>query len=204
MKKIFTIVFVLILSTLPVLAQPSLPCKNNSDVLLVKDKPSAYITFERVSQRKPKNKSESGEVIWLKLHNNSAWAIYLNTYSLHTDSEYTEIQTCRGKIESLRQGVDVEPLYIAEHTRTGEKIFALEGFTLTGSTWLASGQTLLFAVPREHLVNEVTVYISFSYEWEWKWKGEKPDAEIDYKNIGHQVYFYAYEIPKGVEKQKQP
>lgn len=197
-KKLFTIIVISSLLCWSVAAQSSPPCRNNSEALLTKDKPAAYITFERAGKRNPRYEGESGDVVWLRLHNNSIWAIHFWTDSVHPAPEYTQMRTCNGKVEVIREGIEVEPAYLAEQDRTGEKVSGLgEGFRMYGDTWLASGRSLLFSVPREHLANEYTVYIPFSYEWEWKWKNGKPDKEIADKEIEHRVHFYAREIPKG-------
>jgi hypothetical protein len=185
----------------PALAQSTTPCGNSAEVMLSKDKPAAYITFERVGTRKPRYEGDSGEVVWLRLHNNSIWAIHFYTYSVHLPAEHTRIRICKGRVGIIRDGVEVEPAYLAEQTRTGEKVPGLgEGFRLYDVTWLASGRTLLFAVPREHLANEFTIYVPFTYEWEWKWKNGKPAEQISYKEVVHRVQFYAYEIPKVTER----
>jgi hypothetical protein len=185
----------------PALAQSTTPCGNSSEVLLSKDKPAAYITFERVGTRKPRYEGDSGDVVWLRLHNNSVWAMHFSTHTLPPSSAYTRVQTCMGKVRTIKEGVEVEPAYLATNTGSGKYMEGVgDGLWLYGFYWLASGRTLLFAVPREHLANQFTIYVPFTYEWEWKWKNGKPDEQISYKELSHQVHFYAYEIPKVTER----
>src|SRR5690242_19169929 len=49
-----------------------------------KDKPVLFIKFEKVGKRKPIYKEESENGIWLRLYNNSEWAINIPTEDFYS------------------------------------------------------------------------------------------------------------------------
>jgi hypothetical protein len=57
------------------------------------------------------------------------------------------------------------------------------------TSWLPSGRSVNFSVPREHLAKHLGVYVSFKYEW--------ATAENDSGNNEpeHRVYFRASDLP---------
>jgi hypothetical protein len=55
-------------------------------------------------------------------------------------------------------------------------------------SWLPSGRSILFSVPREQMVGNFTIYLSFNYEWEYGERTFRPDEPQ------HRVYFRASDL----------
>ena len=51
-------------------------------MLIRKDRPSVYIEFERSGKAPPLFEGEKEERIWLRLHNNTQWAIEFCSFSV--------------------------------------------------------------------------------------------------------------------------
>src|SRR5438270_806464 len=94
---------------LTVFPQQQRQSASNGDVRLSKDKPTLYITFERAGERKPLFASESNRGVWLRLHNNTRWAINFCTLSLYVGTKVAPLQLSDGRSTlGLREGVEVD------------------------------------------------------------------------------------------------
>ena len=82
MNKTLWAILVLCSLALTAFSQQQKQGASNGDVRLSKDKPTVYITFERAGERKPLYASESNQGVWLRLHNNSRWAINFCTVGM--------------------------------------------------------------------------------------------------------------------------
>jgi hypothetical protein len=115
MKKIFLALFVLCILALSVSSQQQRLRVAEGDVLISHDKPTIYITFERSGKRKPLYDAESNQGIWLRLHNNTQWAIHFCTQSLYVGQKVTPLQLRDGRgVLGLREGVEVSPCHGVE------------------------------------------------------------------------------------------
>jgi len=57
--------------------------------------------------------------------------------------------------------------------------------------WIASGSSVVFAVPKEFLADGLKIYTLYNYEWEFE------NGKLRNNEPHHQAYFYASDIPKG-------
>jgi hypothetical protein len=134
-----------------------------SDVRIDSNKPTVYLAFERLG--------EDGRV-WLRLHNNTQWAISLRTERpgamlapLRLISERT--------VSALADGSEISPEYLIENVPDpgyGEY------WCGTTRSWIASRQSAIFSFPREHLKFLGRVSVSFKYEWESE--GQEPEHRV--------------------------
>src|SRR5687768_9340737 len=99
MNKMGLSVLVLSVLAATVSAQQGESCGTKAGILLAKDKPTIYITFERAGKVNPMptrlaatdtsprqsddQNNENIQVVWLRLHNNTRWAINFPTDSLY-------------------------------------------------------------------------------------------------------------------------
>lgn len=81
----------------PVPSQQSTPQVTKKDVLVSNDKPTVYITFERSGPRNPVFAAESNQGIWLRLHNNTRWAINFSTLSLYIGEKIAPLRLGDGR-----------------------------------------------------------------------------------------------------------
>jgi hypothetical protein len=207
MKKIIATILLLLWQTLIVFSQQSSP-------LLVKDKPTVYLSFERVGERKPIHPSESNQGIWLRLHNNTKWAINFCTLSLYIPPKAAPFRLTDGRgVLALREGVEVNMCHGVEEVSYYESVITSDCKARTeslaadsspqvgydkgdvfSSAWLPPGQSVTFSVPREHLGKDLAIFIRFNYEWEYgerTFRSDEPE---------HRVYFRAVDLPEGIVK----
>ena len=140
-----------------------------------KDKPTTYITFEHLGFRKHEYVGESDEGVWLRIHNNSQWSIFLPAYDVSKNRGdvglFYEIEST-GK----RPCDEIPVPYASDH--------------LYSVSELLSGKSATFSVPREHLADDLAIRVRFYYEWE----GEHSVARGD--DAQHYVLFRGSSIPK--------
>jgi hypothetical protein len=141
-------------------------------------KPSAFITFEKAGKRTPAREGESDEGIWLRLHNNCKWKLYLKTYG--ADNENNE----------YRVSYDVQLIPGLEWRR--KEVELPQGYRIINNARIRAidpGKSIVFSVPREHLKDGFSILINFSYEWEML-----GDSGGDL-SIVHQAKFWATDLP---------
>jgi hypothetical protein len=194
-------------------AQKKEPSIAKSDVLLSKDKPTLYITFERTGKirlasprlmvtnvsseradiRTVETNQEESEVVWLRLHNNTCWAISFPTESLYIGAKTTMIRLSDGRAAlAPREGLEVNARYEVEAERNSEivKLPIIRRADVMSNTWLAPGHSVTFAVSRDHLAKSLMIYIPFNYEWE---SGEQDRGSGEPE---HRIYFRASDLPE--------
>lgn len=182
---------------------------------LVGDKPSLYITFEQVNNPTPTSTrlaSASGtseqphherrkneKVIWLRLHNNTRWAINFPTDSLYLGTAISPIKLCDGRpVLGLRNGIKIDIRYELDFARTRQKAISelpsLNRSDVFSASWLPSGGSILFSVPREELIDDLMVYVPFKYEWEYGERAFRTDEPE------HRICFRASDLPKNIQR----
>lgn len=145
------------------------------DVRIDLAKPTIYLSFERF---------DSEKFIWLRLHNNSRWTISFRTeddfYGLAVDSStWSAGRDAFGLID----GAKVKPKYAVESLPEQKKIDNLG--CVSSTSWLSSGRSIVFRIPRDGFESFNKLRITFIYEWETE----------GYEPI-HQVTFEGWELPK--------
>ena len=145
---------------------------------IVSDKPTVYISLERVGKREPLRNGESENGIWLSLHNNTKWGIILEM----------------NDVPSKKYG-DVELFY---EVLSGENMVIDLRCHVCSVDKVAPGRSLAFSLPREYLVDkDRSIRIGFNYEWEQDNTGSttlEPE---------HHVYFYSSQLPKSLQQTKK-
>lgn len=134
-----------------------------SDVLIDSTKPTVYLAFERVG--------ENGRV-WLRLHNNTQWAISLLTETPGAVLDPFRLTNGR-TVSALADGSEISPEYLIENVP--DPGYGEYWCTITRS-WLAPGRSTIFSFPREHLKFVGRVSVSFKYEWESE--GQEPEHRV--------------------------
>jgi len=107
---------------------------------------------------------EKGQDIWLRLRNNTRWAILFPTWSLYVGPTVTPFRLSDGtSVLALSEGMEVSAKYNVEES--DGKVVPY-GIDVSSQTWLAPGRSIIFSVDREHLSRGRSIYIYFTYEWE--------------------------------------
>ena len=141
--------------------------------------PSVYISYEGTgapldplearfleSGRTGQSKRD-GDDIWLRLHNNSYWAISFNTFSIYGDGEpeMIEIPKASGTYKfALGDGIEVGIFYRVRE-KNG-KFLPVYGTDMYWVSNLPPGRSVIFSVSRKHLSREREIAVKFNYEWE--------------------------------------
>jgi hypothetical protein len=147
-----------------------------SDVRIDPKQPSVYFTPERVD----------GDKLWLRLHNNTRWAI---SFSTNRAAEITvPFRLPDGReVKTMIDGTEVSPEYLIENPTTG----GYGGFLgcVHFESWLTPGNSALMSVDLEKLKPLAYLSVKFRYEW----SGDRDDLE-------HRVFFKYYpetKLPTG-------
>ncbi len=182
-------------------------------VSLTNDMPTVYLTFEREGKREPVHVSESNQGIWLRLHNNTKWAINFCTPSLYIPPRVAPVRLADGRgVLGLNDGVEVSMCHGVEElrsyewklarareaknresTKDSERQVGYDTGDVFSSAWLPSGSSVVFSVLREHLSKDLAIFVRFNYEWEYgerTFRSDEPE---------HRVYFRASDLPKKLQ-----
>ena len=206
----------ILLSVLPMAtySQQAQVAANKETVSLTNDRPTVYLTFERDGKREPIHPSESDQGIWLRLHNNTKWAINFCTLSLYIPPKVAPVRLSDGRsVLGLNDGVEVSMCHGVEElkqyerqmTRTGEtkdresskgseRQVGYDTGDVSSSAWLPSGSSVVFSVPREQLSRSLAVFVRFNYEWEYRnrtFRSDEPE---------HRAYFRASDLTKKLQR----
>ena len=205
-KLISSLIMLFCLCTLALPQTGNQPCLSSNNVLVEQDKPSIYITFESSGKGKPINSGGSGDYILLRLHNNSRWAIttYAGSSIQLNDKSFSSMSHCGRTLSVLREGTEIDAdYYVRSNAEEIKAPIILRHDSLAGEVWLASGSSLLFRIPREHLAKYLNVYVPFKYEWEMYIEEKRPKAKTQslyeinrYEELRHLVYFHYYQLPE--------
>ena len=138
-----------------------------NEVRIDPQQPTVYFTPERLA----------GDKLWLRLHNNSRWAI-----SFHTENpvEITvPFRLADGReVNALIEGAEISPRYVIENPVIGgSSAYSCLSF----EQWLTPGTSVLISVPVERLKPIAYFYVCFRYEW----GGDRDEPE-------HRVRFKYY------------
>lgn len=178
------------------------------DIRISKDKPTVYISFVRFGKLEPLHSGESGERVWLRLHNNTRWMLWLEAGGA---SEGYGDASLFYEVEKLPKPRMVmfessSPLPVLSPTQPQENTSLTapvvedqeecEAFSERCHSCsiinLPPGRSILFSVPREHLCKDVRLYVSYSYGWEGK---DARDFFGDYEPQ-HNAVFFGSRLPK--------
>jgi hypothetical protein len=166
----FFIVFILILSVCAIV-----PAQRRStfQVKLDKNKPSVYISLVRVGKPKSPLDDQSREFVWLRLNNNTRWAIWFAASG----------ENNKESDASLYYDIVSEDGTVLESRRCH----------VCSRASLGSGKSLVFSIPKEDFVEKSYLEIRFSFDWQNDSNGAFA-AQDEYENI---VSFSERDLPKG-------
>jgi len=171
------LLFILLL-WLPAIPFPGLAqkAKASGTIKLISGKPSVYITFVKTGPRKPLYVEDGEEGIWLRIHNNTRRKIFIPAGGV--SPEYG----------------DLLPYYDIESTKESKTDIPIgpKSVHIVSSASLASGRSMVFSIPKEHLAKDLRIRISINFDWE-----DTDDVSAG-REVEHFVYFSSADLPKGV------
>nr|WP_281720841.1 hypothetical protein [Nitrosomonas nitrosa] len=143
----------------------------SGSILIRRDRPSVYIEFERIGKTPPLFEREKEERIWLRLYNNTPWAINFCSFSVKSKYgdtgivyEVKRFLTSFGKIE----GNSIKDA-LPEEKKQQEAVKTPQGYSTADVCipyTLGSRKFVTFSIPREHLGKNLYIEIEYWPEWE--------------------------------------
>jgi hypothetical protein len=86
-----------------------------NSALLDASHPSLYLQFDDEAERQPVHPGEGRSGIWLRIHNNTRWAISIPTESFYIGPKVAPLTLMSGKhVLGIRDGIEIAPLYSVE------------------------------------------------------------------------------------------
>ena len=224
---IISLVIVGLSAVAPAVAQRREVRDTKENVRLVRTKPSIYLEFVKAGICHPNEtttveswspcksttnvKTSTGyEAVWLRIRNNSRWAINFDALSLYVGNMSDAYKLSDGNwVTSIRDGVEIRARYrvdaeIAwEPTDTPNSreyklvdirapIYNRVPDGTISRVWLPPGQSAVFVVRREHLAKYLMVYLPYKYQWD----GDQNDLVSPEPT--HRVYFDWYKLRKAL------
>lgn len=159
MRQILTIIILLLSFCVIVPAQR----RKAQSVLLDKTKPSVYLSFVRTAKLEPYYEGLSGETVWLRLHNNTRWAISLQASGVAEKED--------GDASLYYDIVNENEIEITPNSYPCHVCSIIP---------LGSGKSLLFSIPREHLADERHIQIHFYFDWQDRDKNGEAESIVSF------------------------
>lgn len=138
------------------------------DPRISKHHPSVYISFVRTGKADPLGNGESNDRVWLRLNNNTRWAIWIDANSvpkLYGDAE----------------------LSYAVEDESWNRLFGSTSCHVCSRIPLSPGRAMMFSVPREYFEKNQRIHITFQYDWE----EHSEDSAIE---VEHSTFFYGRDM----------
>jgi hypothetical protein len=135
-----------------------------SEVRIEPQQPTVYFTAERLV----------GDNLWLRLHNNSRWAINFRA-ERPVEINIPYLLADGSEVKSLVEGAEVSPRYDIENPNGGSAVYSCVAYEL----WLTPGNSVLMSVPVEKLKPLAYFWVKFTYEWEGE--GEQPEHRVRFR-----------------------
>lgn len=228
MIKILSVILVGLSIISPSFAQRRSIRDTKNNVRLIPNKPTIYIEFMKAGVCKPgqtttveswspcsspyKDKSaESYEAVWLKVLNNSRWAINFDAISSYVTPIVDAYKLTNGRwVSGVRNGAEIRARYRVdaeivwewidtpggrEYSLVDVKAPIVNRVSPTGivsRVWLAPGRSAVFIVKREHLAKYLMVYLPYKYEW------EADQNDFVSNEPPHRVYYDWYSLQKAL------
>ena|GEM_PF-1648181 len=230
MLKIPISIFLIFCGVLSISAQhKNVPLDTRKTVRVDETKPAIYLEFVKIGtcrhaesfttltenpceSKRTDIKVDTFEAVWLRLRNNSRWAIELKAGNIYSSpkTEGYGLQDGRGRA-GITDGVEMDIEYDVEAERGYDRIETENGteykfidvqapyikrMGVSFQVFLPPGRSVIFAVKREYLAKYLSVFVQYVYEWE---TSEKITA---FEEPKHRVYFSNYKLEKALEKLK--
>jgi hypothetical protein len=179
-------------------------------------KPTVYLEFVKLGKRNvlkptgsvshnvpPKQEfpqTEEIETTWLRVYNNSRWAIQFQVDDNSLSTANTELRQLSDKriVITPTKDSELELAYGVELVNSENSVKPDLGravpYSRFGGTalWLASGESVVFLVKRAELKRNLQIFLPFKYEWETSEKNE------GFGEPEHRVYFTWDKLEKAV------
>jgi hypothetical protein len=160
--------------------------------------PSVELTFDhfgkaidlrdqRIAETgEPVGLREPGSDIWLRLRNNSEFLISFATFSMYVGPKTEPVTAADGRgLLALSEGMEVNVIFGIEDS-TGRPV--PYGGDVSSKSWLPSGRSIIFGVPRQLFSNDHSVFVEYNID---------QPADVSKREARFRVYFRAKDLPGG-------
>lgn len=227
MVKMLCVILVALGVAAPCVAQRRGVRDTQDNVRLIRNKPTIYIEFVKAGVYQQRRRTfarswgpppsrpdeetvDSYEAVWLRVRNNSRWAINFDALDVHPADHVDAYRlTGGGLVSGVRNGVEIRARYRVDaeivwewiETPAGREyklvdikapIFNRVPQGLTSRVWLPPGRAAVFVVQREHLAKYLMVYLPYKHEW------EASQNDMVSSEPQHRVYFDWYSLQKAL------
>jgi hypothetical protein len=168
------------------------------------ERPTVYLTFEKYGKAidpqgcelartgEPETSKLPGRDVWLRLHNNTRWAIRMPARQFYFSKKALYRLADGRTVGALWEGAEVNAYYeVAEGNgaRAGVRECDIAG---AYSLYLPPGTSVIFSVSREYLSGGRSISVEFNYEWERHGAGGREPT--------HLIRFSGSDLPKEQDK----
>lgn len=210
--------------------------------LLDRSKPPVFIEFVRtaVCTKGGGNFNHGGlcnskgefvtttDIAWLKLVNNTRWAVGLTVDKGATNNnatpvvipstEFTDDDGEKAWIGKMLadKGAEMDVVYKSEVETgcdfsmpkpKGKSCYMIEAVapkiplpSISSDVFVAPGEFILFPLDRTHIKKYVNIYVLYNFSWEYSGKYFRPYPHYDSQ---HRAYFGWFDLEKGIAKEKE-
>jgi hypothetical protein len=168
--------------TISIYANPSKSDAGTGKVKINQAKPSVFISFVKVGKREPLESGESSEGVWLRLHNNTRWTVWLPSFGVPEGAGDIGVHYDLERMPSS----DERQVEVKDHNCPSPYSLPHPASFRP----VKPGKSVLFSIPRESFTSYQRMRVFFFYAW------ESFTDVISSKEPRHFVYFSSSEIPK--------
>lgn len=158
-------------------AQSTKNSKKSQNEKLDSQKPSVYISFEKVGTREPIGDGSNSDKVFLRLHNNTRWTIsfcvngffdregrestFKNAietslnYEVERERDYSRGMAFGTKEEALESKPEIPPLPRGNPTIHGCSLYRL-----------ISNKSVIFSVNSQDLADGLKIKVNFGFDWD--------------------------------------
>lgn len=214
----------------------------SADYLMERSKPPVYIEFVRTAVCKKgggnfnygnlcdskEEFSVSIDVAWLRLVNNTRWAIGLTLDKGATSSnstlagipstEFTDKDGQKAGYAKMiaNKGSEMDVVYKSEVETgcdfnmpkpKGKSCYMIDAVAptiplppISSDVFVAPGESVLFPLDLSHIKKYVNIYVLYNFSWEYSGKYFRPSPHYDSQ---HRAYFGWFDLEKGIAKEKE-
>lgn len=161
--------------------------------VLDKNNPPLYISYERIQERMFTGEKKPEKAVVLRLKNNTSCSIFVYLYNPPDTSELEDSEVLKdGSFASVEYKVH-NPKDLNTSTRSPE---AKDEASWVGE--IKRGRSSLFISPLKFFKAQFEMQVDFYYPWEIGTGQKSPDYLGETGNVGHQLFFYYWFLPKEV------
>lgn len=162
---------------------------------------------------KKSNSDREFEAVWVRLVNNSRWAVSVSVQKSAPLLEYSITLPNKAVVSAARDKSELDVIYDIESEtgcdfheevspgqpckRRETPVPDYDRHFFYSDVFIPPGHEILYAIDKAHLKKYLTTYVLYSFEWEIGKNGRRLTPTFDSQ---HRVYFSRYDFEAGMQK----